>query len=66
MVGVLLEKGADPALANEAGQTPLFFAKPELAKKYGLHTGPVFYGNPAELVATQDSVRRGKRMSTPY
>ncbi len=43
IVGMLLEKGADYKQRNHNGQTPLFFAKPETARKFGLHREPVAY-----------------------
>ncbi len=41
MAGILLGAGADAERPNEKGETPLFFADPAVARKYGIHQGLV-------------------------
>ena len=41
-IGILLYYKADPTAPNAESKTPLFYAVPETAKRYGLHKGLVF------------------------
>ncbi len=44
LVGAVLDGGGDINAGNHNKETPLYFAKPELARKFGLKDANIFYG----------------------
>jgi len=41
ILGMLIDRGANYKVINDNGETPLFYAKPETARKYGLYNEPI-------------------------
>jgi len=55
VIGLLLENKANTEILNDFNQTPLFFAKPETARKLGLHKDTVFCGNLEKYCRSESS-----------
>ncbi len=63
-MGLLLSYKANFLAKNKANQTPLFFARPDIARSFGLAHNATFFGNPQDLakqLATQAKQKLGGR-----
>jgi len=63
LIGYLLEKNGDIKIVNNKGETPIFYGKPEILRKYGFEKETVFNGNIQNLAENSTNISTKQQKS---